>query len=313
MACIIAFVVLSIISLFSVSYRALAKEAFDCVFRRVTFRPCNTGFNEKIKAMLIGRILSKSVAAAKFVNRHFELLSWILFISTIASLFWTTKGLINFYMYGSCNGLNKTGFCALDPTGENNKITQGGGTCSIGEGDEKQVTLQDVDLSSFPTKKVGAEKDLVFIGCFNCDYTRKAYPTIKKLLSNNQVNFTFAHYPVKGETSYLLPIGYCAYKQNQEKYWQFVDTLFSSSKEQNEDSEYVTKVLSDLGYSTTDILSCSQTQETKAAVARQRIELEKTRIYGTPLIFIDEKGMVGPKPYRVYNRLVNGWQFWKGW
>ena len=166
-------------------------------------------------------------------------------------------------MYGSCNGLNKTGFCALDPTGENNKITQGGGTCSIGEGDENQVTLQDVDLSSFPTKVIGAEKTLVFIGCFNCDYTRKAYPTIKKLLSNNQVNFTFAHYPVKGETSYLLPIGYCAYRQNQEKYWQFMDKLFSSSKEQNENSEYVLNVLSDLGYTPADILVFTRLQGRK--------------------------------------------------
>ena len=50
------------------------------------------------------------------------------------------------------------------------------------------------------------------------------------------------------------------------------------------------------------INSCNQSQETKAAVARQRIELEKTNIYGTPLIFINNKGLVGPKPYRAYDR-----------
>jgi protein-disulfide isomerase len=311
MFCIVAFLVLSIIGIFSASHRALAKEAFDCVFRRITFRPCNTGFSEKMKAQLIGKMMTKSIRVARFLNRNFELLSWILFILTVASLFWTGKGLYNFYMYGSCNGLNKSGFCALDPTGENNKISQAGGSCSIGSGDESKVTLKDVDLSTFPTKNIGNKDNVVFIGCFNCDYTRKAYPVFKEFLSKNKVNYTFAHYPVKGETSYLLPIGYCAYQQDKDKYWLFVDKLFESSKEDNAKPEYVNKVLTDLGYSSESITKCSQSPETKTAVARQRIELEKTNIYGTPLVFINSRGLVGPKPFRVYDRILNGLKFWK--
>jgi protein-disulfide isomerase len=311
MFCIAAFIVLSIVSIFSASHRALAKEAFDCVFRRVTFRPCNTGFQDKMKAQLIGKLMSRSTSLARLVNKNFEIISWILVILTVGSLFWTGKGLFNFYMYGSCNGLNKSGFCALDPTGENNKISQAGGSCSISSGDESKVTLKDVDLSTFPTKNINSKDNVVFIGCFNCDYTRKAYPVFKEFLSKNQVNLIFAHYPVKGETAYLLPIGYCAYKQDQNKYWEFVDKLFNSSKEDNAKPEYVNKVLVDLGYSSENIAQCSQSQDTKAAVARQRIELEKTNIYGTPLIFINNKGLVGPKPLRVYDRVLNGLKFWK--
>lgn len=311
MFCIVAFIVLSIISIFSVSHRALAKEAFDCVFRRVTLRPCNTGFQEKMKAQITGKLLMKSEILARLVNKNFELLSWILFITTVASIFWTGKGLYNFYMYGSCNGLNKSGFCALDPTGANNKISQAGGSCSIGEGDESKVTLKEVNLSTFPTKDVGVKDTVVFIGCFNCDYTRKAYPTFKKFLEKNKVNYIFAHYPVKGETSHILNTGYCAYQQDKDKYWQFVDKLFESSKEDNAKPEYVAKILKDLGYSSEKINQCSQSQETKTAVARQRIELEKTNIYGTPLVFINDKGLVGPKPLRVYDRVLSGLKFWK--
>jgi protein-disulfide isomerase len=311
MFCVVAFLVLSVISIFSASHRALAKEAFDCVFRRITLRPCNTGFSEKMKAQIIGKTMVKSVRAARFLKNNFELLSWILFIATVASLFWTGKGLYNFYMFGSCNGLNKSGFCALDPTGENNKISQAGGSCNIGSGDESKVTLKDVDLSIFPTKNIGSKDNVVFIGCFNCDYTRKAYPVFKEFLSKNKVSYTFAHYPVKGETSYIMPIGYCAYSQDKDKYWLFVDKLFGSSKEDNAKPEYVNKVLTDLGYSSESIAKCSQSQETKTAVARQRIELEKTNIYGTPLVFINNKGLVGPKPFRVYNRILNGLKFWK--
>lgn len=310
MVCVAAFLVLSIISIFSASHRALAREALDCVLRRVTLRPCNTGFREKIKAQLTGKLLTKLPAVARFVSKRFELLSWILLISTVLSLFWAGKGIYNFYMYGSCNGLNKSGFCALDPTGENNKISQAGGSCAVGSGDESKVSLKDVDLSSFPSKNIGAKDSIVFIGCFSCDYTRKTYPVIKEFLSKNKVNYTFAHYPIKGETTYILPLGYCAYQQDKEKFWQFVDKLFESKKEDDANPEYVNKVLSDLGYSMDNINQCSESQETKSAVVRQRVELEKTNIYGTPLVFINDKGLVGPKPYRVYDRVLNGLKFW---
>ena len=54
MFCIVAFIVLSILGIFSATNRALAREAMDCVFRRVTLRPCNTGFDEKMKARILG-------------------------------------------------------------------------------------------------------------------------------------------------------------------------------------------------------------------------------------------------------------------
>jgi hypothetical protein len=60
MPCIIALIVFSIMGIFSASHRALAKEAFSCVFKRITFRPCDTGFQEKIK----GKILSKLIIGA---------------------------------------------------------------------------------------------------------------------------------------------------------------------------------------------------------------------------------------------------------
>ncbi len=310
MICILAFVVLSILGIFSATHRLLAKEALDCVLRRITLRPCTTGFNEKIKAQILGKVLGRSEVAAKFLNKHFELFSWILFLTMIASIFWTGKGLVNYYMYGSCNGLNKSGFCALDPKGENNKVSQAGGSCATGEGDESKVTLAGVDLTLFPTINTGSKDEVVLIGCYSCDYTRKAYPLVKKLISENKVNYTFAHYPVKEETLYLLPIGYCAYKQDQNKYWQLNDKLFSSEKSDIARKEFVDTLLKDVGYDVDAINSCSTSSETNSAVVARRITLEKTNIYGTPLVFINGKGLVGPKPYRVYERILKGWRFW---
>jgi protein-disulfide isomerase len=59
------------------------------------------------------------------------------------------------------------------------------------------------------------------IGCYACDYSRKAYPDILKLVENKKADFTFAHYPAKGDTTFLANIGYCVLKNYPEKYWDF--------------------------------------------------------------------------------------------
>ncbi len=73
MFCLIALIVFSILGIFSATHRKLAKEAFDCVFRRITLRPCNTGFDQKIKGKIIGKLLNKSPKLAKGVQSLHEL------------------------------------------------------------------------------------------------------------------------------------------------------------------------------------------------------------------------------------------------
>ena len=63
MFCIISFVVLSILGIFSATNRALARESLDCVLRRVTLRPCNTGFDEKMKARILGSVSESAKTA----------------------------------------------------------------------------------------------------------------------------------------------------------------------------------------------------------------------------------------------------------
>src|SRR3989344_749356 len=123
MPCILALIIFSVLGIFSASHRALAKEAFDCVFRRITFRPCNTGFAEKIKGKILSKLVVRSSFLAKMVNKHYEILSWVFFILMVGSTVYVFNGVYNFYVFGSCNGLNESGFCAFDPSGENNKTT----------------------------------------------------------------------------------------------------------------------------------------------------------------------------------------------
>lgn len=313
MPCIIALIVFGIMGIFSASHRALAKEAFSCVFKRITLRPCNTGFQEKIKGKILSKLIVRSTFWAKMVNKHYEILSWIFFILTVGSTVYVFNGIYNFYVFGSCNGLNESGFCAFDPSGENNKVTTVGGgsegSCGITQQSEDSLTLEGVDLSSFPVQNIGSKDTVVFIGCYACDYSRKAYPDIQKLVKNKKPNFTFAHFPAKGDTMFLGEAGYCIQKDYPEKFWEFNDYLFAKEKDYVLDKSNLNSILEDLGLDAQKINKCAQGPETMQAMADEIEELNKTGIYGTPTIFINGKAFVGPKPYRVYRSAINKFIF----
>ncbi len=102
MPCIIALVVLAFLSIFSVKYRVFAKEAFDCVFRRVTFRPCQTGFDQKIKAAISSWFLRKNEKVGGFIFRRFEILNWIFVILFLISAIYVGRGVYFYAKFGSC-------------------------------------------------------------------------------------------------------------------------------------------------------------------------------------------------------------------
>lgn len=310
MFCIVAFVVLAILGIFSASNRALAREALDCVFRRVTLRPCNTGFDEKMKARILGTVITRSEVAARIINTNFELLSWTFFILMLASTIWSARSLYLFYVTGSCNGLNQSGFCVFDPGGTSNQVSTVAATCKVKPTTEKDLTLKPVDLAAFPVVNPSASSKIVMIGCYACDYTRKTYPMIQTLIERSEASFTFLDYPVKTKTDYLTKVGYCLYHQAPVNYWKLNDILFVSDKSVFETEPFVRKTLTGLGADADKTITCANDPKTEETVQAQMAQIAKTQFYGTPTVFINGQVLVGPKPYRVYAIMLQGLFFW---
>jgi hypothetical protein len=314
MFCITAAVILSILGIFSASNRQLAREALDCVFHRITFRPCTTGFDEKMKAKILGRVITRSERAARFLNRNFELLAWIFFVLLVSATVFAVRGLYLFYTTGSCNGVNSTAFCVFDPTGENNQTSSATneGACPIPTNFAKggALTLENVDLSLWPSKNEGATNQIVFVGCYACDYTRKAYPQIKALVDRYGAEFYFGEYPTKLNSDYLSRVGKCVYQTAPDSYWQMNDAFFAMDTTQLEDQTSVDQALTNLGLDATQIEACVSDPATEVAVQQLFAEIRKTNFYGTPTLFINGEPLVGPKPYRVYAIQMEGFFYW---
>jgi glutaredoxin len=309
MFCVIALIVLSILGIFSATNRRLAQEALDCVLRRVTLRPCNTGFDEKMKARILGSVIIRSEGAARFLNKYFEVLSWAFFVLLMVSSIYSVRSGYLYYTTGSCDGLNSSSFCVFDPAGANNQISSLD-SCEVDPTTESDLTLAGIDLTGMPRLDHNAQDDVVMIGCYQCDYTRAAYPDIQELVQRYQPNFIFIHYPVIDSSDYLTRVGYCIDQQNPQLYWTFVDSLFQSDKSQLEDKAFISQAIAQLGINQAEIDQCAEEQQTKDEVQRQLKEVEKTGFYGTPTIFINGDALVGPKPYRVYAIRLKGLFYW---
>ena len=310
MFCIIAFIILGVLGIFSAAYRELAKEALNCVLRRVTLRPCTTGFDERMKSKILGSMINRSETAARVLNKNFELLSWVLFLLMLGSSLFAVRGAYLFYVTGSCNGLNQSAFCLFDPKGENNEVSSVLTKCGPKPPSVADLTLKGVDLTGFPALNAGAKERIVLIGCYGCLYSRKVYPEIKKLVNRSQTNFTFVDYPVQVKTDLMTRLGQCVYQQDQAKYWKLNDILFATDKASLDDPAFARKVASGLGLDSAGINRCLADPATEEVVNKQLNEAAKSNFYGTPTVFIKSQAFVGPKPYRVYAIAQMGLLYW---
>ncbi len=308
MFCIASFVVLSILGIFSASNRALAREALDCVFRRVTFRPCNTGFDQKMKARLLGVVITRSEGAARFLNKYFEAIAWVFIISMLAASILFARGLYFFYTFGNCNGpRQQDAFCIFDPTGATTQVS-GAPSCSVDAltYGAAALTLEDIQLAEFPASLPGAEKQIVFIGSYHCEYTRQVYADVRDLASRYDANLIFLNYPVNEPNEYLARVGYCVNQKDPALFWQFNDRMFSGTMADIDQPGYVDQLLGELGLNPAIINGCASDLQTGERVTEQLKQVVDTNFYGTPTIFINDTGLVGPKPRRVYAIQLEG-------
>lgn len=110
MLCIAALIVFSILGIFSLSYRKLAKKALNCVLKKVSFRACDADFQTEIKAKIIGFFVRNNLIGQKFVYKNYEKLAFafsIIFLaSLVGSAYFSAHSIYNYINYGTCNIIN---------------------------------------------------------------------------------------------------------------------------------------------------------------------------------------------------------------
>jgi len=309
MICLIALVVFAILGIFSASYRSLAAEAFDCVFRRVTFRKCRSGLDVRVKGQIIGKVMRRSPGAARFVSKNFEILSWTFTILMISSTAYSAYSGYNYIRYGNCNGPGEQGFCVFDPSTYNHQET-----CSVPQAarvqDPKLITKPSV--SGLPSLgPADAPVQIIEVGCFQCNYTRQAAPVVKQIVdeyaSKGKIHFVFKPFPLYSGHAYSkesVEALWCA--DAQGRYWEYYWQLFDAHTAQQECNyqlfdECAKAVLLDQQ----KFDSCLYNHTYAARVDKDYQESISAGVYGTPTFFINNRtAIVGPLKYKEFKAII---------
>jgi hypothetical protein len=305
MICVLALVVFAVLGVFSARYRKIAAEAFDCVFRRITFRKCTTGLDARLKSQISGALHRKHPKMARHLFKRFEIYSWILLILLIASLGYSIYGGYNYIVYGNCNGEDSDIFCVYDAIAGGSEVSEiQDGLCAVpvnvSEGDLTPPDVLFEDRYGNPT----AELTLIEFGCYACPYTRKAQPAVEKILANynGRVNLVYLDFllPQHPESKTLSQAVYCADKQ--DKKWEFHFEILKG--EEIPDLEDINDLVSKYNLNKEEFDACMQLD----AEPRIQLGIEKgvaSGVYGTPTFFINEKSVVGPRPYNYFKNIIN--------
>jgi len=298
MICLIALIVAGILGIFSVRYRKLATEAFDCVFRRITLRPCTSGLDRRLKNKIVGAVSRKHIGLAKFIVKYFEILSWFFTILLITSLFFSARGIYFYVVYGNCNG-DQGGFCVFDALNPQDQST----TC------EDPNLIPDNQINIKPTAdddpSLGPEDAKVTIiefGCFSCPYTREAEPTVQKILEKYEGKIKFVHrdfpLPNHDNSRLMAKAAYCA--DQQGKFWAYHDLLFTYAGEIKKEN-----LLNLIPLDGEDFYNCLESEEAEQEITKDFEDGKLAGVYGTPTFFINDVVVVGPKPLRYVSNIID--------
>lgn len=294
MICVAALIVFTLLAVFSARYRSLAKEAWACVFLKVTRRPCTSGLDKRVRMMAVAPFLKRSPNAARFVYKAFPAISFLFVALTILSVIYLAWGGYNYALYGNCNGPGSTGFCVFDPSGP--------GSSEVAECSEVPHTPESIIIPTeeqlaagdFKVLNPGGTQTVVFVGCYACHYTREGAPALLDVAAERtDIRFVLIDFPLtQHEGSELAAnAANCVYDKNPEEYVSYARTLYAANLTQG------------LPPGTDeDIASCAQDEHPRVAAGKE-LGLSMN-VYGTPTYIIGGKAYVGPLNERSLKKLI---------
>jgi hypothetical protein len=222
MLCIFAFVIFLIffpILGFFPEYRSLFKKSWICVFKKVTFKPCDINLGEELKNKFLGKLIFKYPKFTKFLDKTFSFWAFLFIVVNIWSLVAVFQSGLNLWVYDTCDPVSSEG-CSLSGeacgVGTNQlDFTTAYNTGKLGEYTMQPFAILGDTISRIPDRlKTWDSKDYLsptatYLNKFDaskptavefidpgCQYCRKLFGNIKSAGFADKYNLTYVVYPI---------------------------------------------------------------------------------------------------------------------
>ncbi|MBI2579808.1 MAG: thioredoxin domain-containing protein [Candidatus Aenigmarchaeota archaeon] len=300
--CIIGIVIFGILGIFSAKYRAYFRESLHCIKRQAMLKPCDTEFDNKMKAKITANLMKVSPSLSKLVFRRFVLISWIFIIMLFASIAMTGIGVYNWWAYGNCNGPDSSEFCIFNID-----------SASVSQSDEScfDPSLARELLPAGPgigNPYIGpgdADVTVVEFGCYACKYTKKTEPIVKEMLRkyDGRIRFVFRVFPLPNHEGSRIAgeASYCAWEQRQD--FVYHDLIFENQN--NLTTNRLIELSFIAGLDKSAFAQCLEEKRYSPKIDENYNDGITSGIYGTPTFFINGRYVVGPKSLYDLSRIID--------
>ncbi len=297
--CLLALPVFAILSIFSIRYKKLTSDALECLFKTIQLRKCESGLDDRIKADLTGRVLTLSPRLAQFLYNYYKIISWIILIIFVWSMFTSIIGVYNYVQYGNCNGPESNDFCIFDPTGQNRGVTE----AEIDT--HKALTSPGVEENRTNIGNHDAELTIIEFGCYSCPYTEKAQATIEEVLAyyEGRVNLQYRTFVLPSHRNSLESALAAACADEQGAFQAYHKRLFDM---QDDITLTFTGIAEELELDIPAFEQCAAEQRYKNIVDEDTLAAIYAGVEGTPTFFINDHAIVGPKPLKTFQTIIEG-------
>ncbi|GAA3039646.1 hypothetical protein [Microbacterium dextranolyticum] len=220
MVCIVAFIVVLVLSAVSAKYRKLLGKAWGCFSRRVTFRACDTSFRDDVKTSMLAPLAIRAPRLVKPASIAIEVVAWIMVLSLIVSLYLLGRSGLNLFVYGTCDKQD-TQACSLAAQACSIGGSEPGFWESVGSGDVigafgREFASVGDTISTIPSRlrewdaAQFAASDATYLGGYvegrpvalevldpGCRYCAELFRNMKASGFDDTHNVTYLAYPIR--------------------------------------------------------------------------------------------------------------------
>lgn len=168
--------------------------------------------------------------------------------------------------------------------------------------------ILSVDTDGAPVRgSANAPITIVEFSDFQCPYCARAQAELVKIRDTykDKVKIVYKDFPlsIHNNAHKAAEAARCIFEQDQKRYWEYHDMLFSKRSELGQDN--LKKYAADLKFDTAKFNKCLDSDKYAAAVNKDMADGLKVGVSGTPAFLINGRFMSGAQPFSAFQEVID--------
>ena len=152
---------------------------------------------------------------------------------------------------------------------------------------------------------------MIEFGCYMCPFSRQAQEIVKQVLEKygDKIKFVYRDFPIEQSGhSDLHMAAECA--DEQGKFWEIHDLLFTEQEvcvetTGDEREKQIQDIAEQAGLDMDEFSACMESEKFQEEIDDDFQDGLKAGVYGTPTFFINGRTIIGPKPLRAFEKIID--------